>query len=338
MGKVYKNLEELIGKTPMAEFSRLKEKLECRGRIFAKLEWFNPCGSAKDRIARQMIEEAEKAGLIKPAFSCIIEPTSGNTGIGLAAIGRQRGYRVVIVMPENMSEERKQLMRAHGAELVLTEAERGMSGAIEKARELCAEMMGDGGVCVGAVDTGGKAGDNVMGQGMSCLKAWIPDQFVNPAGPLAHYMTTGPEIWEDMDGDVDVLVCGVGTGGTLTGAGKYLKEKNPDVYVVAVEPAESAVLSGGPQGRHGIQGIGAGFVPEVLDRAVYDEIVTVGTADACEMCRRIAEIEGFLMGISSGAALCAAVNVARRPEMDGKKIVVVLPDSGERYLSAGVYC
>lgn len=309
MGKIYKNLEELIGNTPMVEFSRLKENLGCRGRIFAKLEWFNPCGSAKDRIAKQMIEEAEKAGLIKPAFSCIIEPTSGNTGIGLAAIGRQRGYRVVIVMPENMSEERKQLMRAHGAELVLTSAERGMSGAIERARELCEEIGG-----------------------------WIPDQFSNPAGPLAHYMTTGQEIWRDMDGDVDVLVCGVGTGGTLTGAGKYLKEKKPGIRVIAVEPAESAVLSGGPQGRHGIQGIGAGFVPEVLDKAVYDEIVKVETADAWEMCRLLAEAEGFLVGISSGAALRAAVTVARRPGMEGKKIVVMLPDSGERYLSAGLYC
>lgn len=321
MGKVYKNLEELIGNTPMAEFSRLKEELGCHGRIFAKLEWFNPCGSAKDRIARQMIEEAEKAGLIKPAFSCIIEPTSGNTGIGLAAIGRQRGYRVVIVMPENMSEERKQLMRAHGAELVLTDAAHGMSGAIKRAKELCAEVM-----CGGSSDC--------VGAGAACLKAWIPDQFVNPTGPLAHYQTTGPEIWDDLDGEVDVLVCGVGTGGTLTGTGKYLKEKNPKVCVVAVEPAESAVLSGGPAGHHGIQGIGAGFVPEVLDRTMYDEILAVETADAYEMCRKLAEVEGFLVGISSGAALCAAVEVAAQPEMDGKKIVVMLPDSGERYLSA----
>ena len=330
MGKIYKNLEELIGNTPVVEFSRLSENFGCRGRIFAKLEWFNPCGSAKDRIAKQMIEEAEKAGLIKPAFSCIIEPTSGNTGIGLAAIGRQRGYRVVIVMPENMSEERKQLMRAHGAELVLTSAERGMSGAIEKARELCAEMMC--GEDVGAMGPVGSVDCAVDGRA-ACLKAWIPDQFVNLAGPRAHYQTTGPEIWGDMDGEVDVLVCGVGTGGTLTGTGKYLKEKQPGIHIAAVEPAESAVLSGGPAGRHGIQGIGAGFVPEVLDRTVYDEIIAVETEDAYEMCRQLAKAEGFLVGISSGAALRAAVTVAQRPETDGKKIVVVLPDSGERYLS-----
>lgn len=309
MGKIYRNLEELIGHTPMVEFAGIGSRYDAGASLFAKLEWMNPGGSAKDRIAVKMIEEAEKAGLIEPGRSMIIEPTSGNTGIGLATVAVLRGYQAVIVMPENMSEERKILMRAHGAELVLTPAESGMAGAIAKAEELAEKNE----------------------------HAWIPKQFENPAGPLAHYETTGPEIWEDLDGEVDVYVCTVGTGGTLSGTGKYLKEKNPKVHVVAVEPKESAVLSGGKAGSHGIQGIGAGFIPAALDTEIYDEVIAVATDDAYNMSREIALTEGFLVGISSGAAVSAALEVAKRPEMKGKKIAVLLPDSGERYLSAGLF-
>lgn len=309
MGKIYHGLEELIGHTPIVEMKRIEAKYDLKAHIFAKLEWFNPGGSAKDRIARKMIDEAEKAGLIVPGKSKIIEPTSGNTGIGLATVAVLRGYEAVIVMPENMSEERKILMKAHGAKLVLTDAAKGMAGAIARAEELAAESE----------------------------SAWIPGQFENPAGPLAHYETTGPEIWEDMDGNVDVYVSAVGTGGTLSGTGKYLKEQKADVKVVAVEPAESAVLSGKPAGKHGIQGIGAGFIPGALDTGVYDEVVTVKTEEAYEMSRAVAAAESFLVGISSGAAMKAAVEVAKRPEMEGKNIVVLLTDSGERYLSAGLF-
>lgn len=309
MGCVYANLEALIGHTPMVRMSRIEEMYDLKAKMFAKLEWMNPGGSAKDRIAVKMIDEAEKAGLIQPGKSVIIEPTSGNTGIGLATVATLRGYKAVIVMPENMSEERKLLMKAHGAKLVLTEASKGMAGAIAKAEELAEENP----------------------------DAWIPKQFENPAGPLAHYETTGPEIWEDLDGNVDAYVCTVGTGGTLTGTGRYLKEQNSALKVIAVEPKESAVLSGGKAGSHGIQGIGAGFIPGALDTTVYDEVVVVATEDAYSTSREFAAVEGFLAGISSGAAIKAAIEVAKRPEMEGKNIVVLLPDSGERYLSAGLY-
>lgn len=348
MGKIYGNLEEMIGNTPIVRLERLERALGLTGKIFAKLEWFNPGGSSKDRIAHKMLDEAEKAGLIKPAFSCIIEPTSGNTGIGLATVAVLRGYRTIIVMPESMSEERKLLMRAHGAELVLTEAAKGMAGAIERAKELAAEIEMDaarsgaaanraGAVESAAEDAGMVAVEPGVAEGAGPLAAWIPGQFENPAGPRAHYETTGLEIWTDMDGVVDGFVCGVGTGGTLSGVGKYLKEKKPAIRVIAVEPEESAVLSGKEVGRHGIQGIGAGFIPEVLDRAVYDEVIGVATDAAYEMSRKVAETEGFLIGISSGAAMQAAAEVAKRPEMRGKNIVVLLPDSGERYLSVGLY-
>ena len=309
MRRIYENLEALIGHTPMVKMSCIEEKYNLNVKLFAKLEWMNPGGSAKDRIAVKMIDEAEKAGLIHQGKSVIIEPTSGNTGIGLAAVATLRGYEAVIVMPENMSEERKLLMKAHGAKLVLTEASKGMAGAIAKAEELATKNP----------------------------DAWIPKQFENPAGPLAHYETTGPEIWEDMDGNVDVYVCTVGTGGTLTGSGRYLKEQNPKVKVFAVEPKESAVLSGGKPESHGIQGIGAGFIPGALDTTVYDEVIAVSTEDAYAMSREIAKTEGYLTGISSGAAIKAALEVAMRPEMEGKNIVVLLPDSGERYLSAGLF-
>ncbi len=309
MGRVYANLEALIGHTPMVRMNRIEEKYDLKANMFAKLEWMNPGGSAKDRIAVKMIDEAEKAGLIQPGKSVIIEPTSGNTGIGLATVATLRGYKAVIVMPENMSEERKLLMKAHGAKLVLTEASKGMTGAIAKAEELAEENP----------------------------DAWIPKQFENPAGPLAHYETTGPEIWEDLDGNVDVYVCTVGTGGTLTGTGRYLKEQNSEVKVIAVEPKESAVLSGEKAGSHGIQGIGAGFIPGALDTTIYDEVVVVATEDAYSTSREFAAVEGFLVGISSGAAVKAAIEVAKRPEMEGKNIAVLLPDSGERYLSSGLY-
>lgn len=308
MGRIYSGLEEMIGHTPMVEMKRLEKRYGLKARIFAKLEWMNPGGSAKDRIAVKMIDEAEKAGLIEPGKTTIIEPTSGNTGIGLATVAVLRGYDAVIVMPENMSEERKKLMKAHGAKLILTEAGKGMAGAIEKAEELAEKM-----------------------------DAWIPGQFENPAGPLAHYETTGPEIWEDMDGNVDVYVSAVGTGGTLTGTGRYLKEKKQAVKVIAVEPKESAVLSGGKAGKHGIQGIGAGFIPGALDTGVYDEVAPVATEAAYAMCREVAAAEGFLIGMSSGAAMKAAVEAAGRPELEGKNIVVLLPDHGERYLSAGLF-
>lgn len=327
MGRIYHNLEELIGHTPIMELEHLEKKYRLKAKIFAKLEWLNPGGSVKDRIAVKMIEEAEKAGIIRPGKSVIIEPTSGNTGIGLATIATLRGYEVVIVMPENMSEERKCLMKAHGAKLVLTEAAKGMSGAIAKAKEL-AEKYSDARKYEGEVEGETEA---------PCLAAWIPSQFENPAGPLAHYETTGPEIWNDLDGMVDVFVCAVGTGGTLSGTGRYLKERNPEIRVVAVEPRESAVLSGGMAGSHGIQGIGAGFIPAALDMGVYDEVVAIATEDAYAMSREAAAAEGCLIGMSSGAALRAAIEVAGRPEMEGKSIVVVLPDSGERYLSAGLF-
>ena len=309
MGRIYSNLEEMIGHTPMLAMHRVEEKYGLKANLFAKLEWMNPGGSAKDRIAVKMIDEAEKAGLIQPGKSVIIEPTSGNTGIGLATVATLRGYEAVIVMPENMSEERKLLMKAHGAKLVLTEASKAMAGAIAKAEELAAENP----------------------------NAWIPKQFENPAGPLAHYETTGPEIWEDLAGNVGAYVCTVGTGGTLTGTGRYLKEQDSEVKVFAVEPKESAVLSGGKAGSHGIQGIGAGFIPGALDTTVYDEVVAVATEDAYAMSREIAALEGILVGISSGAAVKAALEVAKKPEMEGKNIVVLLPDSGERYLSAGLF-
>lgn len=312
MGKIYRRFEELVGNTPMVELAAMNEKYReeygIHGRVFAKLEWFNPGGSAKDRIALKMIEEAEKAGTLKEGGT-IIEPTSGNTGIGLSAIARRRGYRAIIVMPESMSEERKKLMKAHFAELVLTPASQGMKGAIAKAQELAKEIPG----------------------------AWIPDQFRNPAGPLAHYLTTGPEIWEAMDGRIDVFVSGVGTGGTLTGAGKYLKEKNPDIKIIAVEPKDSPVLSGGQPGPHKIQGIGAGFIPEILDQSLIDEIFEADVQDAYARAHDLASLEGHLCGISSGAALSAAYEIAKRPEMEGKNIVAFLTDGGERYLSTELY-
>ena len=331
MQKVYHGLEEMIGHTPMVELKCMEEKNDLKACVFAKMEWFNPGGSAKDRIAVKMIDEAEKAGIIAPGKSTIIEPTSGNTGIGLATVGVLRGYRVIIVMPESMSEERKMLMKAHGAELVLTEAAKGMAGAIAKAEELAETITLEKEPLVKE--------EQPEEQPEECgpVDAWIPQQFKNPVGPLAHYEATGPGIWNDMNGDVAAFIGGVGTGGTLSGVGRYLKEKNPQIKIIAVEPKESAVLSGDPAGKHGIQGIGAGFIPEVLDTDVYDEIITVSTDEAYGMCRRMAKIEGFLIGISSGAAMCAAVEVAGRPEMEGQNIVVLLPDSGERYMSVGLF-
>ena len=309
MGHIYTNPEELIGHTPMLELRRLVETYRLNAKLFAKLEWMNPGGSAKDRIAVKMIDEAEKMGLLQPGRSVIIEPTSGNTGIGLAMVAALRGYETVIVMPEDMSEERKRLMTARGAKLILTDASEGIAGSIARAESLAEENP----------------------------NAWIPRQFANPAGPLAHYETTGPEIWEDMEGRIDAYVCTVGTGGTITGTSRYLKEQNANLQVIAVEPMESAVLSGGNPGKHGIQGIGAGFIPKVLDTSVYDEVIAVATEDAYEMSRAVAECEGILIGISSGAAVKAAIKAAQRQEMKGKNIVVLLPDSGDRYLSSGLY-
>lgn len=308
MGKLYQGIEELIGRTPLVNLHKLAEAEGSGADILAKLEAFNPGGSAKDRVGLQMIDDAEAAGILTPD-SVIIEPTSGNTGVGLAAIAAARGYRIIIVMPESMSRERRMLLKAHGAELVLTEAAKGMSGAIEKAEEIQKTVKG----------------------------GWIAGQFVNPSNPKAHYRTTGPEIWEDADGDVDVFVATVGTGGTLTGTGAYLKEKNPKIRIAAVEPAGSPVLSGGKPGPHNLQGIGAGFVPEILDTGLYDEIIQVKEEDAYRLGRLLAAKEGFLAGISSGAALWAAIQIGKRPEYKGKRIAVVLPDTGERYLSTELF-
>lgn len=306
--RIYKSVTELIGKTPIIESVNTEKKIGAKANIFAKLEYFNPAGSVKDRVARSIIENAEKSGILKKG-SVIIEPTSGNTGIGLAAIAASKGYEIIIVMPETMSVERRKLMKAYGAKLVLTDGSKGMSGAIAKADELSKEIEG----------------------------SFVAGQFVNPSNPEAHYLTTGPEIWEDMDGKVDIFVAGVGTGGTVTGVGKYLKEKNPDVKVVAVEPASSPVLSGGNPGPHKIQGIGAGFVPEILDTSVYDEIIKVENDDAMNMGREFGKTEGILVGISSGAALWAAAELSKKEENKGKNIVVLLPDTGERYLSTPMF-
>lgn len=305
---IYRSVEELIGRTPMLELRNIERELGLEARIAAKLESFNPAGSAKDRIAKSMIDDAEARGLLKPG-AVIIEPTSGNTGIGLASVAAARGYRAVIVMPDSMSEERKLLMKAYGAELVLTDGAKGMQGAIDRAAELARETP----------------------------NSFIPGQFENPANPAAHYATTGPEIWEDTGGEVDFFVAGVGTGGTVTGVGRYLKEKKPDVRVVAVEPSDSPVLSGGKAGAHALQGIGAGFVPKALDRSVYDEIVTVASADAYEMGRLMGRREGLPVGVSSGAALWAAVQIAKRPQSKGRTIVVLFPDGGEKYLSTPMF-
>lgn len=306
--RVFNNITGLIGHTPLVEINRFTEKLGLKARILVKLELFNPAGSVKDRIALSMIEDAEKKGLLKPG-SIIIEPTSGNTGIGLASIAASKGYRAVFTMPETMSAERRKLLQAYGAEIVLTEGAKGMKGAIAKAEELARQTPG----------------------------SFIPGQFVNPANPEAHVRTTGPEIWDDTDGKVDIFVAGVGTGGTVTGTGRYLKSKNPAVRVVAVEPAASPVLTQGKAGPHAIQGIGAGFVPEVLDTKIYDEVIDVTNEDALATGREIARKEGFLVGISSGAALFAAVELARRPENAGKLIVALLPDNGDRYLSTKLF-
>ena len=306
--RVFNNITGLIGHTPLVEINRFTEKLGLKARILVKLELFNPAGSVKDRIALSMIEDAEKKGLLKPG-SVIIEPTSGNTGIGLASIAASKGYRAVFTMPETMSAERRKLLQAYGAEIVLTEGAKGMKGAIAKAEELARQTPG----------------------------SFIPGQFVNPANPEAHVRTTGPEIWDDTDGKVDIFVAGVGTGGTVTGTGRYLKSKNPAVRVVAVEPAASPVLTQGKAGPHAIQGIGAGFVPEVLDTKIYDEVIAVTNEDALATGREIARKEGFLVGISSGAALFAAVELARRPENAGKLIVALLPDNGDRYLSTKLF-
>ena len=308
MSNIYTSADQLIGKTPLLELTHIEKEEKLEARILAKLEYFNPAGSVKDRVAKAMIDDAEARGVLKEG-SVIIEPTSGNTGIGLAAVAAARGYRIIIVMPETMSVERRQLMKAYGAELVLTEGAKGMKGAIARADELAKEIPG----------------------------GFIPGQFVNPANPAAHKATTGPEIWADTDGKVDIFVAGVGTGGTITGVGEYLKEKNPAVKIVAVEPAGSPVLSKGTAGAHKIQGIGAGFVPEVLNTAVYDEIIPVENEDAFAAGRRIGRSEGVLVGISSGAALHAAIELAKRPENKGKTIVALLPDTGDRYLSTPLF-
>lgn len=308
MKKMYDSIEELVGHTPLLRLQRFSEAAGVKAELFAKLEYFNPAGSVKDRAALWMIEDAEKKGILKPG-SVIIEPTSGNTGVGLAAIASAKGYRTIIVMPETMSEERRQLIKAHGAELILTEGKKGVPGAIEKAKELAETVE----------------------------HSWIPGQFSNPSNVKAHYEETGPEIWEALDGKVDVFVSGVGTGGTLTGAGRYLKEKNPGLYVAAVEPASSPVLSGGKAGPHKIQGIGAGFIPDILDKEVYNEVLLVEDEDALRTGRLFAKKEGLLVGISSGAALWAAASLGKRPEYAGKRIVAVLPDTGERYLSTALF-
>lgn len=308
MSKIYKSADELIGSTPLLELKHIEEKENLHATVLAKLEYFNTTGSVKDRVAKSMIDDAEERGILKKD-SVIIEPTSGNTGIGLASVAAARGYRIIIVMPETMSEERRTLMKAYGAELVLSEGAKGMSGAIQKANELAKEIP----------------------------NSFIPGQFINPANAKAHYDTTGPEIWNDTDGKVDIFVAGVGTGGTITGTGKYLKEKNPNVKIVAVEPESSPVLSKGVARPHKIQGIGAGFVPEVLDTGVYDEIIAVSNEDAFAYGKLIGKSEGVLVGISAGAALFAAVELAKRPENKGKTIVALLPDSGDRYLSTALF-
>ena len=308
MANIYTSADQLIGKTPLLELSNTEKKLNLNAKLLAKLEYFNPAGSVKDRIAKAMLDDAEEKGLLKEG-SVIIEPTSGNTGIGLAAVATARGYRSIIVMPETMSVERRQLIKAYGAELVLTDGTKGMKGAIAKTNELANEIEG----------------------------AFIPGQFVNPANPAAHLATTGPEIYEDTDGKVDIFVAGVGTGGTVTGVGEYLKSKNPDVKIVAVEPASSPVLSKGTAGAHKIQGIGAGFVPDVLNTKVYDEIIAVENDDAFAAGKLIGKNEGVLVGISSGAAAFAAIELAKRPENAGKNIVVLLPDTGDRYLSTPLF-
>ena len=308
MSRIYATADQLIGKTPLLELTNIEKALGLKARVLAKLEYFNPAGSVKDRIAKTMIDEAEASGKLRPG-SVIIEPTSGNTGIGLAAVAAARGYRIIIVMPETMSVERRQLMKAYGAELVLTEGAKGMKGAIAKADDLAREIP----------------------------NSFIPGQFVNPANPAVHRATTGPEIWADTDGQVDLFVAGVGTSGTITGVGAYLKSQNPGVRVVAVEPASSPVLSKGTPGAHKIQGIGAGFVPEVLDTSIYDEIIAVENDDAFAAGKRIGHSEGVLVGISSGAAVFAAIELAKRPENRGKTIVVLLPDTGDRYLSTPLF-
>lgn len=308
MRKIYTSADQLIGKTPLLELSNIEKKEHLEARLLAKLEYFNPAGSVKDRVAKAMIDDAEAKGLLTPD-SVIIEPTSGNTGIGLASVAAARGYRIIIVMPETMSVERRQLMKAYGAELVLTEGASGMKGAIAKAEELAKEIPG----------------------------AFIPGQFVNPANPAAHLTTTGPELWEDTDGQIDIFVAGVGTGGTISGTGTYLKSKNPKIQIVAVEPSGSPVLSQGTSGPHGLQGIGAGFVPEILDTEIYDEIITVTEKDAYTAGKMLGRSEGVLVGISSGAALWAAIQLAKRPENKEKNIAVLLPDTGDRYLSTPLF-
>ena len=306
--RIYNSITELVGRTPLVEIHRYEEKRDLKAKILVKLEYFNPAGSVKDRVALAMVEDAEKRGLLKPG-SVIIEPTSGNTGIGLASVAASRGYRAIFTMPETMSVERRKLLAAYGAEIVLTEGAKGMKGAIAKAEELAKTIPG----------------------------AFIPGQFVNPANPAAHFATTGPEIWQDTNGKVDIFVAGVGTGGTLSGTGKYLKSQNPAVKVVAVEPKGSPVLSEGHAGPHGIQGIGAGFVPETLDTKIYDEVIPVTNEDAFATGRTVAKEEGFLVGISAGAALWAATELAKRPENAGKTVVALMPDTGDRYLSTALY-
>ena len=308
MSKIYTSADQLIGRTPLLELTHIEKELGLKAKILAKLEYFNPAGSVKDRIAKAMIDDAEQKGLLKEG-SVIIEPTSGNTGIGLASVAAARGYRIIIVMPDSMSVERRQLMKAYGAELVLTEGAKGMKGAIARAEELAKEIP----------------------------SSFLPGQFVNPANPKAHFETTGPEIYEDTDGKVDYFVAGVGTGGTITGTGEYLKSKNPAIRVVAVEPKTSAVLSTGVAGPHKIQGIGAGFVPQVLDTKVYDEIIPVENDDAFTTGRLVGRKEGVMVGISSGAALWAAIEIAKRPDSEGKTIVVLMPDTGDRYLSTELF-
>ena len=308
MAKIYKSVDEMIGRTPMMELSNLKNKLELNVTLLAKVEALNPGGSAKDRVAKRMVEDAEKAGILKEGAT-IIEPTSGNTGIGLAVMAAARGYRAIIVMPDSMSMERRLLMTAFGAELVLTDGAKGMSGAIEKAEELAKEIP----------------------------NSFIPGQFDNPSNPAAHYDTTGPEIWEDTDGKVDIFVAGIGTGGTLSGTGKYLKEQNPDVKIIGVEPASSPLLTKGEAGPHGLMGMGANFIPATLDKDIYDEVLTATEEESYEAGRLIARNEGLLVGISSGAALHVALEVAKRPENAGKNIVVLLPDTGDRYLSTPMF-